>query len=84
MQGHAVQHRQVTWRELGGVKGAGMGRVHRQAGPADAALEISNDLSTDAGYRAYILDHEADNAYDEFTAAWVREHYPEVGENESE
>ncbi len=43
---------------------------------ADAAREISDDLSTDEGMNAYLLAEEAEAAYDEYQAAWFSENYP--------
>jgi hypothetical protein len=45
---------------------------------ADAAREISDDLSTDAGINAYLLSEEAEAAYAEYQAARVRENRPQA------
>ena len=51
---------------------------------ADAAREVSTDLSTKAGLHAQLLDYEADASYDQYVDAWVQENYTQAELDEIE
>jgi hypothetical protein len=51
---------------------------------ADAARAISNDVSTEAGEYAWLLNDSANALYEQYEDAWVREHYTQAELDEIE